>query len=91
MTSTKHTIRTPLHHHHQLPPPCLALLSPPSQESTKRPLCESTVAGVVQLHMAVYSPTVRRRHALTLGAVRPGRGARPADLQRAPQTLAHTQ
>lgn len=37
------------------PPLCLALLSPASRGSTKRPLCESTVTSVAQHFSAVLS------------------------------------
>lgn len=37
------------------PPLCLALSTPPSQETTKGPLCESRVTRVTQRHITVLS------------------------------------
>lgn len=64
-------------------PLCLTLPTPPSQETTKGPLCESRVTRVTQRHITVLSDC-HTAAPLPHGAVQPGRISGAPDLQRRP-------
>lgn len=87
------TICTPLpslHQHHQHRHPSASPSSArPHRKSTKRPLCESTVTSVEQLHMAVLSNCHTAACAPTRRCPGPGRITQPPlTFREPPQTLA---